>query len=841
MRRLLTLWLIMATVGMLAMVGNLAAESQEDPPAGEEPSADEDRITFKVPLSAASGGGLVEGWAGDFEYQEGDYLLATGGIRLKYRDLELQADEMRIDIASNVMTAQGSVVLDEGPRRLVGETLEYDLTTRTGRISDATAYVDEGYVFKGDEIAKIGATTYTVDDGLFTSCIQEDPPWSLHMSRAKITVDDYARFKNARMKFGKVPVFYLPYMVWPTKTDRSSGFLVPQPGYSSRRGFELGMAYFKTLGRSADTTFFLDLSTEEYFGVGNEFRYNTGKSEGYFEFYLQQDQDFRRIQDLLSAVDELGMPLITEDNLPDGFRLGDLPEETRWKTNWFHETKDFWGGFRGVINFRDYSDPSYRQDFERAVRRQTNNFIYSEAYLTRNFGQQSFNIKVDLRERFRTGALNDPVFNTEVGRDARRLGRISDTRRQLPEIEYRLRPTQLGGAPIYFSLDANAHYLSIENSRYSRDAKNLEAEEYGRLDLFPNFSMPLSTLSWLSAKLDLGGRATYYTNSIDLQTVTRTNANFHTSDEALTRTFGVAGLEVVGPSFSRIFEKKKPGRFSKFKHIVEPRIDYSFVDDFENPITEIRTDAEGNETPLLDPDGFEFLQEDKVPLFDEIDNRRLRNEATVSIINRILAKPTNEEEEGGAFEILSFEISQAFSQGDQTLQVGLTDPSDPTSALRRTKEGPIRTILRYNPSQETSFKTEARYNTINSEFQSISLSGGFKIGRQGFGGSLIKNWNPRENIVTSEQLRVFTSLSLIPDRLTFDANVSFDLNLPESSATDMRSNPLQQRYFLNYTGSCYSMQFEYRESTFGSIKDTDFRFMFTLKNVGTFIDMNGSL
>lgn len=796
MRFLLPLWLLTTTTA-----GALGAPLQEPPPAEEEsegtedtyvePAEDEDRVTFGFRLDEARGGGLVEVLAGDYEYQIDQYFLGTGGVTIKYRDLQLQADVIRIDVPTNVMTAEGNVVLDEGPRRLVGASLEYDLTNRTGRVIEATAYLDPGYVFTGEEIAKTGTDTYTLDRGVFTSCSEESPPWSIHMSHAEVTVESYARINNARMKFGKLPVFYVPYMLWPTKTERSSGFLVPQPGYSNRRGFELSLGYYKTLGRSADLTFFADLSGEQYYGFGTELRYRPSEqTEGHIEGYLIQDQDFKRLG-------EIEEPMF----LPPGFGPEDLPDENRWKATWFHDTRDLWGGFRGVINIQEFSDPTYRQDFERHTRRQTANFIYSQAYLTRNFGQQSLNLLVDLRERINSRSFMDPDEPTQE----RRVGQITDIRKQLPEIEYRLRPTQLGSAPIYFSLDANLHYLSIENASLSRrDAAGEPiAEEYGRGDLFPSFSLPLSTLPWLSVKLDAGGRVTHYTNSLD--TTTR---SFSEQGKELTRKFGIAGAEIVGPSFSRIFEKKKPGRFSKYKHIVEPRFVYSYVDNFDDEAADDQAE---------------------VPLFDELDTRRLTNQATVSLINRFLAKPTDEEE-GGGFEIASFELQQAMSFDSEIfLQAG----NDAAGVRQRIREGPLRAIFRFNPSQATSLKTEAVYNTLFGQMQAASLSGGTRIGPHSLGGSLFTRWGAEEGSeVTSNQARIFTTLALVPNRLTFDANVSFDIEEEEL---------LQQRYFIDYQGSCYSLRFELRESTFGMVTDRDFRFSFTLKNVGTFLDMNGSL
>ena len=67
---------------------------------------------------------------------------------------------------------------------------------------------------------------------------------------------------------------------------------------------------------------------------------------------------------------------------------------------------------------------------------------------------------------------------------------------------------------------------------------------------------------------------------------------------------------------------------------------------------------------------------------------------------------------------------------------------------------------------------------------------------------------------------------------------------PGSAPRPKASRLRQQRYFLNWESQCYNWQLEFRESVRGSeanpIKDTDFRFALTLKNVGTFLDLNES-
>ncbi len=774
-----------------------AEASTEPDPEEEEP--EEDRVTFSFTLSGEQGAGQATGSAGDFQYQEGQYLIATGGVDFKYQGLRLRAERARIDIPTNLMTAEGDVILDEGPQRLAGQTIEYDLDTRTGRVTDATAYLEGDYYFTGAEIAKTGAVTYTVDKGIFTACEQDVPSWSLQMSEGRLTLEEYVRVKNARLKFKKLPVLYAPYLVWPANTERSSGLLVPKPGFSSRRGYELSMAYFKTLGRSADTTFLLDLSTEEYFAFGNETRYRPSeRTKGFFRAYVLSEPE--------SVFGDEFFNQFTEERDPD---------DLRWKAELQHETRDLWGGFRGVISLQQYSDLDYLQDFERNASQQRRSFVYSNAFLSRNFGPHSLNILADQRERVLAAGSKD-------------------VRYQLPEIEYKLRKLQLGKSPIYLDLQSSVNYFSLdlETTPSGADEPDSFTEQYGRVDISPTLSIPVSRLAWLSAEVELGGRATYYTDSLTPTEELGDGESRWFQGEDLTRVFPRAGLEIVGPSFLRIFDKKV-GRFAKFKHIVEPRIDYAFVGDFD----------EG----------------DDVFRFDEIDNLRPINGFLFQLVNRLVAKPADEEQ-GGAIEIASLTFSQGLSNDleDQPGQVSTTDPSF------RTREGPFGVSLRINPSRETSFKVDAGFNTLfgGYELESFRLSGTTKVGRHHFGLSWFTSWDvdfadmdvdpdmsemmmPLEPIPVlsnklSDQAQFSTKLELLPERLSLEAQLSFDILGPLNRETNQREawDLQQQRYFLHWKSQCYSWQLEYRESNYREIADRDVRFSLTLKNVGTFLDLN---
>ena len=718
-----------------------------------------DRITFELKVPQERGGGTISGSAAELESFGETEVTARGAVEIHYRDVVVHAERLALDRATMTVQAEGDVVFDQGPQRLSGERVDFDLEQRTGTFWQATAFVHPDYYFSGDVIAKTGPNEFAVDNGVFTSCTGDrTPDWSFAMSSAEVEVEGYARVRNAQLRVKKLPVFYLPYMIWPAKTERTSGLLVPNVGYSNRRGAYLGLAWYQVLGPSYDNTLYVDAYSKGFYGVGDEFRYRpTDKTKGDARVYFFHN-------------DELG--------------------EDAWRLDWAHLTEDLPFGMRGVIDIEHYSDFEVFRDFERSESQNTRRFLYSNAFVSGNWGAHSLNILADQRETF--------------------LGNGEETvkQRQLPEIQYRLRERKLGASPFYLSLGATANFLQAERSGFF-------SASYGRFDLEPEVKLPLRPAPWLSLAVSAGGRATWWGESFSTREVDpltqaveqRCGDRIVGSGEVycgdtLTRVYPTGGVDVVGPSFSRIFDTAGKS-FSKFKHIIEPRWSYGFLGQFD--------------------------EQDRVPQFDEIDRLTSSNLASVALVNRLLAKPTAAIG-GGAFEILSFEVGQNYSL-------------DTEQPLQRSRDGvltsqssPIFTKLRFNPSRAFSLQAQAAYNTLFSGLDSTSISGTAKLPRAELGLTWFTRYaaesfdDPGRSDTLSDQIRLSVGIEILPKRLHLDGQVNYDVE---------NGDIQQQRYFLNYTSQCWSVRLEGREYTRGLLVDRDYRLALTLKNVGSFLDISG--
>jgi len=708
------------------------------PPPGSPPPAPQPttpRITFTLPFPPEQGGGEASGSAGALDYQREDYAVLTGGVKLHYQDIDFAAEVLSIDLTTKELTAVGNVVIDQGPSRLTGASGTYDLDTKLGSFKQASGAAQPGIYFSGERIDKVGVDEYVIEDGIFTSCQGEVPAWSFHVGHARIRLEDYAHVKNASMRAKVVPVLYLPYMVWPTKTDRASGLLVPKIGNSGTRGGYLGLAYYQVLGRSWDTTFFADLFTKDYFGLGNELRYHPSENtSGAVRGYVIDDP---------------------------------LRDDYRWKVRWDHVTRDLPLGLRGVVQYEDYSDFDYFRDFERGLITKTRNQIYSDAFVSGNWGSRSLNVMVDRRRTFLSA---DDIIEL----------------RQNPEVEYKLRPTRVGKTPLYLAFDSAAHYLAVD--------RGVVQSTYARFHFQPSLRVPLSPAPWLSVTVNGGGNLTWYGNSIDPTSGAR---NTFTGED-LTRMLPFGGAEAIGPSFSRIYDRRL-GPFAKLKHIVEPRFAWSYYGKYDDQA--------------------------RVPIFDEVDPLQARglNVGRVALINRILAKPADPTKGGGAREIFSLEVSRNYSfDEDQPLESGLGEQS---------KLGPLRTTLRSYPTPKFGLRLDTDYSLLFKELTGIQASGNIALGFQRFDFTWTPRWQATTGEVLTNQATFGASLSPLKSR---------HLNLSSYLTYDFEKSLLRdQRHLLTWLGSCYALHLELHESTLTNIRRRDYLFSVDLKNVGTFIDLNG--
>ena len=719
---------------------------------------------FRFIQGPKAGGGEVK-WTvaenGTVEVEKDEYVLLERDVRIEYQDIKLRADKVTYNLRTKDVNADGHVIIDQGPTRLTASNAVYNLDSKTGTFFNSTATMDPSMYFAGDRIEKIDADTYRLTNGVFTSCDLDRPAWSFRVGSADVTLDDYAYLKDISFRARNVPVFWAPRLVWPTKRDRSKGFLIPRALFSTRFGQRLELGYYVPIGDSADVTAFADLNTKGFFGTGAELRYVPSEN-------VKIGQASAHIVNNPEALE------VNESGQVEEVR------RTEWKYQLQHAQENLPGGFRGVVDVQDYSDLDFFREYDRDSRLQTLSNIYSSAYLTRNRPKYSLNILSDRR---------DLVFANARQRYE-----------QLPSLQFRMYPQRISNTPVYFSMESSASRL--RTGGVSATGERTIDADYQRADIFPTLSLQLRTPSWFSIKPEISARQTWYSQSLDDTTTPGVK-----EEDSITRFYAQGQVEVVGPSFSRVFNKSI-GNFLRFKHVIEPRFRYVYTSNVDN--------------------------QNRVIRFDSVDSPYLpivRDSVEYSLTQRILGKEAGEN--GNSREVLSFSLRQSVALSDPFPRAGGS-----SSVRGEHKFTPLFATLRFNPYQSMTVDATATFGNVSHQLDQVSLSANLVgtgtnsdkyLGLTYFASLL----PPGRTEGDSSQVRVRGGSSLVKDRIRTDIELNFDAE---------RGTFLEQRYVTGWTGSCYGIALEYRRynvfvpgGTFGIVEKPigSYGIAITLKNVGT--------
>ena len=225
--------------------------------------------------------------------QADDVITASGNVVLLWQGAILTSDYATYDRANRVLKATGHVVIVKGGDTIKGESVSLDLDSGRGELTRGNIFLKQNNMhFTGESIKRTGEDDYSASQGSYTTCDAETPSWKFGASDLDMTVDEYGTAKDVVFYIKDVPVFYFPYVVFPVKRDRQSGFLFPRFGWSQKKGAEADLFYYWAISPSQEATIDLDVQSNRGVGTGLDYRYlRTRGSSGNLGGYLIYDQN----------------------------------------------------------------------------------------------------------------------------------------------------------------------------------------------------------------------------------------------------------------------------------------------------------------------------------------------------------------------------------------------------------------------------------------------------------------------------------------------------------------------------------------------------------------------
>jgi lipopolysaccharide assembly outer membrane protein LptD (OstA) len=180
--------------------------------------------------------------------QARDVYLARGNVHIERGGKTLDADWVAFNNTTRHGLASGNVKVVDEEDTLYSDFLQFNVQTLQGVVFEGSLENPiTGFRMEGEELRKTEEKTYVFKDALFTTCRcpeESRDPWRIRADHAKLEVDGYATARNTTFDILGVPVIWLPWFIYPIKTDRASGFLFPRFSVNSRSGTMIGLPYF---------------------------------------------------------------------------------------------------------------------------------------------------------------------------------------------------------------------------------------------------------------------------------------------------------------------------------------------------------------------------------------------------------------------------------------------------------------------------------------------------------------------------------------------------------------------------------------------------------------------
>ena len=228
------------------------------------------------------------------EYTSSDSMVIMGnGVAhmygagdVKYKNMELSAEYIRIHMDSSTLYAQGVLdtienewigkpVFVEGEDSYETDEITYNLRTQKGLILNAITEQGEGYILAG-KTKKVEGDVLMMAEGKYTTCDQHDHPhFYLHLTKAKVKPGNYIATGPAYLVVGDVPLpLAIPFGFFPFTNQYSSGLIMPNFGDDYTRGLYLsGLGYYFAINDYMDLELTGDIYTRGTWAIRAQSRY----------------------------------------------------------------------------------------------------------------------------------------------------------------------------------------------------------------------------------------------------------------------------------------------------------------------------------------------------------------------------------------------------------------------------------------------------------------------------------------------------------------------------------------------------------------------------------------
>jgi len=229
-----------------------------------------------------------------YEKIEGaDLIIAQEGVELKYQDIEIKAEYLKINLTTHLLFASGEILFKQDETDTHCEELTYNWKTKKTILlrlkGELTGEGIKGKAYYQGEKMENFPETVEIAGGSVTTCELEEPHYHIAAKEMIIYPKDKIIARNISWYEGKTKIITLPYFLifLDRKTQQP---ILPKIGQNSADGWFIKTNFNYYIDEKSYGTFYIDWLERKGIGTGVEHTWEIGSQDnsGEASLYLYQ-------------------------------------------------------------------------------------------------------------------------------------------------------------------------------------------------------------------------------------------------------------------------------------------------------------------------------------------------------------------------------------------------------------------------------------------------------------------------------------------------------------------------------------------------------------------------
>lgn len=192
--------------------------------------------------------------------------VGEGDVKIVWGNRTLEADHVEYDAKTALAVARGHVRFSEGPPLNLKGTAaraEVNLAQPEATMDDATMTTGT-LVFTGKLLRRVDRDNFVIEDGSYSNCnLDRAEPdqvggcsldWRIVGKKISVELGGYAHIEGTMLFLRSMPMLYLPYAVFPAKSERQTGLLPVRFTSAATVGSGFSLPFFWAISEWQDLT-----------------------------------------------------------------------------------------------------------------------------------------------------------------------------------------------------------------------------------------------------------------------------------------------------------------------------------------------------------------------------------------------------------------------------------------------------------------------------------------------------------------------------------------------------------------------------------------------------------